>query len=147
MFAAIKYVLKILLTSGVQGLNSKPTLLSPCYKMLIFKFQLPTMFLIFVFRKIGLINSCLYSDDLSEYKISWSYVGWCKFHTHLKSLNVRHFGMVAATALKLRHRGHLQWHDLPTKFQKIYQLVQRLRGVGHRAQTETETDRMAISLA
>jgi hypothetical protein len=26
--------------------------------------------------------------------------------------------MVAATALKIRHRAHLQWHDLPTEFHK-----------------------------
>jgi hypothetical protein len=29
-----------------------------------------------------------------------------------------HFGMVAATALKTWRRGHLQWHELPTKFHK-----------------------------
>jgi hypothetical protein len=26
--------------------------------------------------------------------------------------------MVAATALGIRHGGHLQWHDLPTEFRK-----------------------------
>jgi hypothetical protein len=39
---------------------------------------------------------------------------------HLRSSNVRHFGMIAATALKLQHRGDLQWHDLRTEFQKKY---------------------------
>jgi hypothetical protein len=49
--------------------------------------------------------------------------------------------MLAATALKLRRRGHLQWHDLRTVFHKIYKFVQKLiRG------TDRHTDRMAISL-
>jgi hypothetical protein len=73
------------------------------------------MFQFFVFHKSGLIQSCSSSGDLPEY-ISWSYVDWCKFYIHLRSLNVRHFKMVATTALKSWRRGHLQWHDLPTKF-------------------------------
>jgi hypothetical protein len=37
--------------------------------------------------------------------------------THLRSLNVRHFGMAEATRLKeMWLHGHLQWHHLPTKF-------------------------------
>jgi hypothetical protein len=62
-----------------------------------FKFQKPVMFLFFVFCKSGPIKSCSSSEDLSEYNISWSYVDWCKFYNHLKSFNVRYFGMVAAT--------------------------------------------------
>jgi hypothetical protein len=58
------------------------------------------MIVFFVFRKNDLIKSCSSSEDLYEYKISWSYANWYKFCIHLKSLNVRHFGMVAATALK-----------------------------------------------
>jgi hypothetical protein len=30
----------------------------------------------------------------------WSYVDWFKFCIHLRSLNVRHFGMIEATGLK-----------------------------------------------
>jgi hypothetical protein len=66
-----------------------------------FKFQLPAMFVFFVFHKNGLYKSCSSSEDLSEYKISWSYVERCKSCIDLRSLNVRHFGMVAATALKI----------------------------------------------
>jgi hypothetical protein len=58
------------------------------------------MFVFFVFRKNGLIKSCSSSEGLSEYKITCFYVDWCKFYIHLKSLYDRHFGMVAATALK-----------------------------------------------
>jgi hypothetical protein len=58
------------------------------------------MFPFFVFRKNGLIISRSSSQDLSEY-ISWSYVDWCRFYIHLRSLNARHFGVVAATALKI----------------------------------------------
>jgi hypothetical protein len=66
-----------------------------------FKFKPPAIFPFFVFRKSGLIKSCSSPEDLSEYKMSWSYVEWCKFYIHLKSLNVRHFGMVAATTLQI----------------------------------------------
>jgi hypothetical protein len=40
------------------------------------------------------------------------------FHscTHLRSLNVRHFGVVEAMALKVWSRGHLQCHHLLTRF-------------------------------
>jgi hypothetical protein len=55
------------------------------------------MFPFFAFRKSGIIKSCSSSEDLTEYKISWPYVDWCKFYIHLKGLNVHHFGMVAAT--------------------------------------------------
>jgi hypothetical protein len=89
------------------------------------------MFVFSFFRKNGLIKSCSSSEHLSEHKISWSYVDWCKFYIQLKSLNVRHFVMVADTALKLLRQGHLQWHDLPTEFYKIYQLVQKLIGKTH----------------
>jgi hypothetical protein len=37
------------------------------------------MFVFFVFRKNDFIKSCLSSEDLSEYNISWSYVELCKF--------------------------------------------------------------------
>jgi hypothetical protein len=36
--------------------------------------------------------------------------------------------MVAATALKLWRRGHLQWHVLPTEFHTNLPLVQKLMG-------------------
>jgi hypothetical protein len=57
-------------------------------------------FLVF-FRKYGLIKRDSSSEDLPEYKLSWSYVDWCKFYIHLKSLNLRHVGMVADKVLKI----------------------------------------------
>jgi hypothetical protein len=62
-----------------------------------FKLQPPAMFVFFSCHKSGVIKSCSFSEYLSECKILWSYVGWCKFWTHPSSLNVRHFG----TALKI----------------------------------------------
>jgi hypothetical protein len=51
---------------------------------------------IFCFSQKLSHKSCLSSEYLSEYKISWSYIDWLKFCIHLRSLNVRHFGVVAA---------------------------------------------------
>jgi hypothetical protein len=66
-----------------------------------FKLQPPAIYECLVFRESGLTESCSSSEDLSEYKIVWSYFVWCKFCIHLSVLNVRHFGMVAATSLKV----------------------------------------------
>jgi hypothetical protein len=65
-----------------------------------FNIQTAAMFVFFVFDKNGLIKSCSSFEDVSEYKISWSHVDWCKFCIHLRSLNVRHFEMVEGTRLK-----------------------------------------------
>jgi hypothetical protein len=59
-----------------------------------FNIQTAAMFVFFVVDKNGLIKSCSSFEDLTVYKISWSHVEWYKFCIHLRSLNVRHFGMV-----------------------------------------------------
>jgi hypothetical protein len=92
--------------------------LSPQNKLWILTFNWPPCSYFFVFDKNGLIKSCSSSEDLSVFKISCYHVDWCKFCIHLRSLKVRHFGMVEGTGLKVRRRDHLQWHDLPTKFHK-----------------------------
>jgi hypothetical protein len=66
-----------------------------------FNFQLPAMFVVWVLHKNSLIKSCSSSEDLSAYKMSWSYIYWCKFLIHLISMNVRHFGLVKATGLNV----------------------------------------------
>jgi hypothetical protein len=83
-----------------------------------FNLQLPSIFVFLASHKNDLIKSCLSSGDLLAHEISWSYVDWCMFRIHLRSLNVRHFGMVEAKRLKNAGRGYLQWHDLPTQFHK-----------------------------
>jgi hypothetical protein len=65
-----------------------------------FNIQMAAMFVFFVFDKNGLIKSYSSFEDLSVYKILWSHVEWCKFCIHLRSLNVRHFGMVEGLGLK-----------------------------------------------
>jgi hypothetical protein len=65
-----------------------------------FNIQLAAMFVFFVFDENDLIKSCLSFEDLSVYKISYSHVDWCKCCIHLRSLNVRNFGMVEDTGLK-----------------------------------------------
>jgi hypothetical protein len=64
-----------------------------------FNIQTAAIFVFFVFDKNGLIKSCSSFEDLSAYKISWSHVDWWKFYIHLRSLNVRHFGMLKDTGL------------------------------------------------
>jgi hypothetical protein len=58
------------------------------------------MFVFFVFDKNGFIKSCLSFEYLSENKVSWSHVDWCKFCIRLRNLNVRHFGMFEGTGLE-----------------------------------------------
>jgi hypothetical protein len=65
-----------------------------------FNIQTAAMFILFVFDKNGLNKSFSSFEDLSEYKISWPHVDWYKLYIHLRSLNVRHFGMVEGTVLK-----------------------------------------------
>jgi hypothetical protein len=67
-----------------------------------FNIQLAAMFVFFVFDKNGLIKSCSSFEDLSVYRISCSRVDWCRCYSHLRSLNVHHFGMVEGTGLKSR---------------------------------------------
>jgi hypothetical protein len=44
------------------------------------------MLLFSVFGKNGLIKKFPSSENLSDYKISWSNIEWCKFCIHLKSV-------------------------------------------------------------
>jgi hypothetical protein len=44
--------------------------------------------------------------------------------------------MVIATALKLWHRGHLQWHDLRTEFYKNIPIGSEVDG----GQTDTQAE-------
>jgi hypothetical protein len=65
-----------------------------------FNIQTAAMFVFFVFDKNSLIKNGSSFENLTVYKLSWSLVDWCKFCIHLRSLNVRHFGMVEDTGLK-----------------------------------------------
>jgi hypothetical protein len=110
-----------------------------------FNIQLAAMFVFFVFDKNGLIKNCSSFEDLSVYKISCSHVDWCKFCIHLRSLNVRHFGMVEGTGLKVGRPGHFQWHDLPTEFHKNLTIGTKvIRGA---TQTDGRTDGQTDGLA
>jgi hypothetical protein len=72
-----------------------------------FNFHSPSTFIFLFVHKNGPNKSCQSFGDVSAHKISLFHVDWYKFCIHLKSLNVRHFGMVASTGLKKRRRGRL----------------------------------------
>jgi hypothetical protein len=112
-----------------------------------FNIQKTAMFVFFVFDKNSLTKSYSSFEYLSVYKISWSHVDWCKFCIHLRSLNVRHFGMVKGTGLKVRRLGHLQWHDLPTGFNKNLPVGSEvIRGDTQTdGRTDRQTGRLVIS--
>jgi hypothetical protein len=65
-----------------------------------FNIQTAVMFVFFVSDKNDFIKSCSSFEDVSVYKISWNHVEWCKFCIHLRSLNVRHLGILEGTGLK-----------------------------------------------
>jgi hypothetical protein len=65
-----------------------------------FNIQTAAMLVFFVFDKNGVVKSYSSFEALSVYEISWSHVDWCKFCIRLRSLNVRHFGMVEGMGLK-----------------------------------------------
>jgi hypothetical protein len=96
--------------------------------LLKFNIQSSSMFIYLDSHKCGLMKSCSFSKDLSEFKMSCSCVEWCKFCVHLRSLNISFLVMVVATALKLCRRGHLQWHDLPTDFLKNLPVGSKIDG-------------------
>jgi hypothetical protein len=104
-----------------------------------FNIQTAAMFVFFVFDKNGLIKSCSSFEDPLVHKMSWFHIEWCKFCIHLRSLNVRHFGMVEGAGLKVWCRGYLQWHGLPTEFHKNLPTGSKVIGGDRR------TDRLVIS--
>jgi hypothetical protein len=72
----------------------------------------------FFFHKNGRIKCCSSFKYLSEYRISWSHVDWCKFCIHLRNLNVWHFGTIEVTELKYMALNLPSMEWLPTKFYK-----------------------------
>jgi hypothetical protein len=60
--------------------------------------------------------------------------------THLKSLNVRHFGMAEGMRLKVWRRSHLQGHHLSTKFHENPPVGSKIISGGPTdRQTQTQT--------
>jgi hypothetical protein len=53
---------------------------------------------------------------VTRHNYIWFHVDWLKFQIHPRSFNVRHILMVDVKGLKVRHRGRLQWNDIPADF-------------------------------
>jgi hypothetical protein len=87
---------------------------------------------IFGFRESGLIKICSFSEGISacqkKKKNSYSHVDWCKFFTHIKSMNVHNFKMFEDTELKMMASRLLTFNGMtsPLNFIRIYKLVQKL---------------------
>jgi hypothetical protein len=62
--------------------------MSSFHKMCILTSEPPVTFIFLVFRKTGLIKSCLSFEDMLAYKITWSRIDWCKFYIYLSSLKI-----------------------------------------------------------
>jgi hypothetical protein len=130
-------------TSGFQGLNSEPTFLNPCYKMLILNLNCPPRSHFSFFAKVV---SLKVDDPLMIYQntkfhcpiltgASFTFTSKVWTSAILEWLQLRHY--------KLWRRGHLQWHDLTTEFHKNLPLGSEVdRGDRYR-----HTDRMVITLA
>jgi hypothetical protein len=84
--------------------------------MLVFNFSSPSC--------SHFLLCCSSSENLSEYKTVWPCVVSCNFCIHLRSLNVHHFGMVAATELNNYGVG-VTFNSMISllDFTEIYQLV------------------------
>jgi hypothetical protein len=67
------------------------------------------------------------------------------FHqsTHPRSLNFRRFGIADATRLKMRRRGHLQWHHLSTIFHENPPISSKVIS-GRHTHTHTHTDLISL---
>jgi hypothetical protein len=112
--------------------------------MLILNISLPPRSYFSFFTKMVLLKVVHPLKIYLNAKLHGPAFEWCKFSIHLRSLNVSHFGMVAATALKLRRRGHFQWRDLVPNFIKIYHLAQNLMGVGVRQAHRQDGDLISL---
>jgi hypothetical protein len=106
-------------------------------------FQPPTMFIFFlVFHKSVITKTCLSFEDLSAYKIIWSYIDWCKFCIHLRILNVTFFN---GCSYGIKNYGvEVTFNGMTSLLNviKIYQLVQKFKGW-----EEWERNNMVIPLA
>jgi hypothetical protein len=101
-----------------------------------FNFELPSTF-VFFFLQNSLIESCLFFEGLSAYKISWSHVNLLKYYAHFRRLKVRHFGKNEATRLNVLLGGHHQRRDLSTKYDKNLLLGSKVNSGG--TQTDEQT--------
>jgi hypothetical protein len=110
-----------------------------------FNIQTAAIFVFFVFDKNDLIKSCSSLEDISACKISWSHVHWCKFCIHLRSLNVRHFGMVEGTGLKSRLEVTFNGMTSRLNFIKILSIGSKVIRDTHRWKTGRQADRLVIS--
>jgi hypothetical protein len=88
--------------------------------------------IVFLFFAIMVLSKVVYILKISQHtKFHDTTLTGAKFCIHLKSLNVRHFGMDKTMGLKLRRRCHVQWHKVLRNFINIYLWIQKLMGKSH----------------
>jgi hypothetical protein len=116
----------VIITSGVQRLNSEPTFLSRCYKMLILNFNRPPCFYFSFSQK--------WSHFKKKLLILLRSIKIQKCHgPTLTGASFTSISKVLMSAvlerLQLRQRrDHFQWHEFSTEFHRNLPMVNKLIG-------------------
>jgi hypothetical protein len=109
-------------------LNSEPTFLNPCYKMLILNFNLPPCSHFSFFAKVVLLKVVHRLTIYRSTKFDGPTLTGASFTSASKIWTSSSLERLQLRYWKLLHWGHLQCHDLCTEFHKICQLVQKFIG-------------------
>jgi hypothetical protein len=94
--------------------------------------QTAAMFVFFVFDKNGLIKSCSSFEDISVFlKFHGPTLTGASFASTSEVWTSTILEWLTLRDWKVRHRGHFQWHELPTEFHKNLPISSKVIMGGH----------------